>query len=45
MKLDAGEKEILGSVERGEWRSARTIKRDQSRYSRYARRPSERIAR
>lgn len=36
MKLDADEKEILDSVERGEWRSARSPKRDQSRYSRYA---------
>jgi len=36
MKLDANEKEILDSVERGEWRPARTRKRDQSRYSRYA---------
>jgi len=36
MKLDANEKEILDSVERGEWRPARAPKRDRSRYSRYA---------
>ena len=36
MKLDAGEKEILDSVERGEWRSARPAKRLLSRYSRAA---------
>lgn len=37
MKLDAKEKEILESVERGEWRSARGGKRERSRYARYAR--------
>jgi predicted DNA binding CopG/RHH family protein len=37
MKLDANEKEILESVERGEWRSARGLKRERSRYGRYAR--------
>jgi predicted DNA binding CopG/RHH family protein len=36
MKLDADEKEILDSVERGEWRPARAAKRAQSRYTRYA---------
>ena len=36
MTLDANEKESLGSVERGEWRPARARKRDQGRYSRYA---------
>jgi predicted DNA binding CopG/RHH family protein len=36
MKLDEREKEILESVERGEWRSLKRGKRDQSRYSRYA---------
>ncbi len=36
MKLDADEKEILDSVERGEWRPTRARKRAQSRYSRYA---------
>jgi predicted DNA binding CopG/RHH family protein len=33
MKLDADEKELLDSVERGEWKSA---KRERARYSRYA---------
>jgi predicted DNA binding CopG/RHH family protein len=37
MKLDADEKELLESVERGEWRSARGAKRQRGRYSRYAR--------
>ena len=37
MKLDANEKEILDSVERGEWRSTRGGKRERSRYARYAR--------
>ena len=37
MKLDADEKELLGSVERGEWKSARGGKRERARYSRYAR--------
>jgi predicted DNA binding CopG/RHH family protein len=36
MKLDANEKEILDSVDRGEWRSARTSKGAKNRYSRYA---------
>ena len=36
MTIDADEKEILGSVERGEWRPAGTRERDQGRYSRYA---------
>jgi predicted DNA binding CopG/RHH family protein len=36
MKLDADEKGILKSVERGEWRSARVPKRVKSRYSSYA---------
>ena len=35
-KLDADEKELLESVERGEWRSAGG-KRERARYSRYAR--------
>ena len=34
MKLEADEKDILDSVERGEWRSARAPKRVLSRYSR-----------
>ena len=37
MKLDANEKEILESVERGEWRPARGGKRERTRYARYAR--------
>ncbi len=37
MKLDADEKDILESVERGEWRSVRGVKREQNRYRRYAR--------
>jgi predicted DNA binding CopG/RHH family protein len=36
MKLDAEEKDILESVERGEWRSVRRGKREQSRLSGYA---------
>ena len=37
MKLEPYEKEILDSVERGEWRSTRGVKRERNRYSRYAR--------
>jgi predicted DNA binding CopG/RHH family protein len=37
MKLDANEKDILESVERGEWRSATGAKRSGTRYARYAR--------
>jgi predicted DNA binding CopG/RHH family protein len=37
MKLDANEKEIVESVERGEWRSAKGARRERSRYARYAR--------
>ena len=36
MKLDADEKEILDSVERGEWRSTHPPKRAKGRYSTYA---------
>jgi predicted DNA binding CopG/RHH family protein/uncharacterized DUF497 family protein len=36
MKLDADEKELLDSVERGEWKSAKGGKRERARYSRYA---------
>ena len=36
MKLDTDEKEILDSVERGEWRPGRASKRAKSRYSGYA---------
>jgi len=37
MKLDAKEKEIVESVDRGEWRSVKGAKRERSRYARYAR--------
>jgi predicted DNA binding CopG/RHH family protein len=37
MKLDANEKGIVESVERGEWRSVKGAKRERSRYARYAR--------
>ena len=37
MKLDADEKEIVESVERGEWRSVKGVKRERNRYARYAR--------
>ena len=36
MKRDVNEKEILESVERGEWRSVTGAKRNRSRYARYA---------
>ena len=36
MKIDADEKELLESVERGEWKSAGGGKRERARYSRYA---------
>jgi predicted DNA binding CopG/RHH family protein len=36
MKIDADEKEMLESVERGEWKSAGGGKRERTRYSRYA---------
>ena len=36
MTLDADEKELLDSVERGEWKSAKGGKRERARYSRYA---------
>jgi predicted DNA binding CopG/RHH family protein len=35
MKLDADERELLGSVERGEWKS-KGGKRERTRYNRYA---------
>ena len=35
-KLDADEKELLDSVERGEWKPAAGGKRERARYSRYA---------
>ena len=34
--MDADEKELLDSVERGEWKSAKGGKRERARYSRYA---------
>ena len=36
MKIDADEKELLESVERGEWKSAGGGKRERARFSRYA---------
>jgi predicted DNA binding CopG/RHH family protein len=36
MKLDPHEKDLLKSVERGEWRPARGGKRERSRFARYA---------
>ena len=36
MKLDADEKELLKSVDRGEWKSAAGGKRERTRYARYA---------
>jgi predicted DNA binding CopG/RHH family protein len=36
MKLEADEKELLDSVDRGEWRSTRAPKRGVSRYTRAA---------
>lgn len=36
MKLDAEEKDIVDSVDRGEWRSSGATKRDKGRYVRYA---------
>jgi predicted DNA binding CopG/RHH family protein len=36
MKRDPGEKKLLDSVERGEWKSAKGGKRERARYSRYA---------
>jgi predicted DNA binding CopG/RHH family protein len=36
MKLEADEKELLDSVDRGEWRSTRAPKRGLNRYSRAA---------
>jgi predicted DNA binding CopG/RHH family protein len=36
MKLDADEKELVESVERGEWKFAGGGKRERTRYSRYA---------
>ena len=36
MKIDADEKELLESVERGEWKSAGGGKRERTRYARHA---------
>ena len=36
MKIDREEKEVLESVERGEWRPAKAAKRERSRYTGYA---------
>ena len=36
MKLDPAEKEILDSVEKGEWRSVRGLNAERKRYSGYA---------
>jgi hypothetical protein len=36
MKMDADEKELLESVDRGDWKSAKGGKRELARYSRYA---------
>ena len=35
-KLDSKEKELLDSVERGEWRSVRGLKGERKRFGRYA---------
>ena len=37
MKINSNEKDLLESVEQGEWHSARGGKREQARYVRYAR--------
>lgn len=36
MKLDTGERMILDSVEKGEWRSVRGLKEEKKRYAGYA---------
>jgi predicted DNA binding CopG/RHH family protein len=36
MKLDSSEKQILESVERGEWKSTRGSKKEKAKYARYA---------
>ena len=36
MKLEADEKELLESLDSGEWKSAKGGKRERARYSRYA---------
>ena len=36
MKLGRKEKKLLRSIERGQWRSVRGLKRERTRYARYA---------
>jgi predicted DNA binding CopG/RHH family protein len=36
MNLDADEKELLDTAQRGEWKSVKGSKRERTRYSRYA---------
>jgi predicted DNA binding CopG/RHH family protein len=36
MKLDADEKELLESVDNGEWKSTGAAKKERTRYARYA---------
>ena len=36
MKLDADERKLLASVERGEWKSVGGVTRERARYARYA---------
>ena len=36
MKLDADEKALLESVERGEWKSTGAVKKERTRYARHA---------
>jgi hypothetical protein len=43
-KLDPDEKELLESVERGEWKSAAGGKRERTRHSRYAKAAFRRTA-
>lgn len=42
MKMDADEKQLLESVERAEWKSAKGGKRERAPYSRYAKATSAR---
>ena len=43
MKLDADEKELLGSVERGEWKSRRAGKQESTRYAKATFRKDRRL--
>ncbi len=36
MKLDSGEKDLLDSVEKGEWRSVGSLAKERKRYANYA---------